>query len=142
MFSYQKMLKDGDRLPVPWIADAPARKGEWASFDPQAKEESFESSHMLCQVCGEELGEIKVFGVFGDPENYRTSGPGMHPKCAKIACNYCPHLKILVEMGRPVVFIYTGTGNGLATGALQGESLELYVHPGAIISTYEELKNV
>lgn len=130
--------KDGAKLPSPWIAHAAAKEQMWAMWDEHSKTLCQASDMMLCQVCGEWMDGLKFYGVLGNINRYRTSGPGMHLKCGMIACKFCPHLVREHSLGHAVGFIYDGPDNGI--GEWQ-DDLELSVTNEATIVNLVQLKD-
>ena len=99
------------RLPVPWInTENVWASQDWLSFDRNAIAELHQADYCLCAICGEQLGEEKIFASLGYAGN--TSGSGMHPGCALLSLHYCPYLRYFPQPADALV-IWRGEGHGL-----------------------------
>lgn len=137
-------------LPVPWVAGTTVPgEIEWTTFHQHMARDAIQDK--LCQVCGERLGWVKILGLmqrrfqaaqFGERN---TSGPAMHPRCAAMAFQFCPHFP---EGPEAVVGArYTGPGLGFKLdawfkppeyeGLMSGEPL---IYRNAVNMTRAEVK--
>lgn len=100
------------QMPLTWMSWDSSLGGAFSAFDGEAMVELMESKFTLCAVCGETMGETKIFGRLSN-KGRGVSGSAMHPKCALIAFHYCPHF--VKDMGTQSPFIkVTTTGCGFA----------------------------
>jgi len=95
---------NGKNWPLPWTgADGP-KNGKWKHIDTDRMNEAIDDK--LCILCGLELSDDWVYCLInGKPGRdihmgslfsliFRPSpSTKCHPKCAIIACTFCPHLK-------------------------------------------------
>ena len=149
----------GAKMPVPWINTSAVRsphRKDWLSFDEEALKALEAADFELCAICGEQLGEDKVYGVLGKgklpsdhpnrQELYRTTGSGMHPKCSLLSLKYCPHLQQLEEEEGAHAFVAIhGKGNGLESSSLEkagGDVSEVLLDGRAKPLEIHHLKNL
>ena len=93
-------------LPIPWIvALKEDGKPDWTTFHDQARQAH---DRRLCQICGEELGQVVVLGRYGTEE--QCSGPGCHPRCFAVAAKFCPHFAKADDA--VIAYRYEGVGLG------------------------------
>lgn len=109
-------LRDGRRLPVPWINGVnPIFHGAsgFTMMVPKRVEQA--RAERLCVVCGEQLGRVVAMGRYtGGPEGVMlTDGPPGHPRCIALAALHCPHLRRRDELRKVnadgvVAYVYDG----------------------------------
>jgi len=79
----------GRTLPIPYVTELDPWTGRprWSSADPQRR--SLCCAAMLCQVCGEPLGQ-RVVILYPVNDKHVTDG-AFHPRCRALAERFCPH---------------------------------------------------
>lgn len=84
-----------ERMPVPWILGDPDRPGfEWTVFDgARSSEAKWNLTDQPCQVCGHPTarGVRIILAAFDAVDTRESSGPAVHPGCALLALDRCPH---------------------------------------------------
>jgi hypothetical protein len=112
---------DNKKLPVPWATwmNSIANR-DWLQFSEYAEEILEASNYQLCNVCGEELGDKKVFVKANKPE--AGFGSAIHPKCALLTYHYCPHFAN--DKNKDGFLLYQGQGNGINLDNPQQEWLD------------------
>jgi hypothetical protein len=75
------------------------RYRQFGMWDFRCVEEAENVQWQLCNVCGDQLGQDKIFGLgdWGYPESndgrFISTGNGMHARCALLSFHYCPHFQ-------------------------------------------------
>ena len=90
--AHASFVRDGDALPVPWVAAESIVHGEcWDALDHHRVDRCIDDH--LCQVCGDPLGVRAVCAYPGGLTGEAGDRLPMHPRCARLALRRCPHLR-------------------------------------------------
>lgn len=103
------LLREGRKLPAPWINGAAGLDGNFLDF---RKDVTRAETERLCCVCGDELHElVAIAAMNGERE---TSGGWGHPRCVALAVRLCPHFLRDDALAWPVVaYLHRGPGVGV-----------------------------